>query len=316
MVIHLPYAGAYCLCRNDIVDFVTRTAVPSFFAISGFLLAVKSGYQGWYVTALRKRLHSLLIPYLCLNTMYAIFKFVFYNTSQSWGASGDVSFGLVNFFQIYGISFTQPPASGVLWYIRCLMIFVIISPLVIIPVRRSIGVCALYLSLMTLAVSFLDISKAWRGNILFYLFFNLKGFVFFSFGAAIAYWGDKIPRIKRRLVFGLSLLCVAILMHIFYAFPFLDLASIMMLSLGIWHCVPAIPLPKILISSSFPIYVLHPLLFVIYRVLVVRSCGLRFESMYMAWLPIIYVVAICCFITYVFHRRFRIVSEIMFGNRI
>jgi fucose 4-O-acetylase-like acetyltransferase len=50
-------------------------AIPIFFAISGYLLAVKSenGTKAdWYPQALSKRVRSLLVPYLIWCTVYVL----------------------------------------------------------------------------------------------------------------------------------------------------------------------------------------------------------------------------------------------------
>lgn len=60
-----------------IQDGFCRIAVPYFFFASGFFLAAHIQENGWYSGEIRKRVQSLLIPYLVFVVSYWLYSIVF-----------------------------------------------------------------------------------------------------------------------------------------------------------------------------------------------------------------------------------------------
>ena len=54
---------------------ICTCAVPSFFAIAGYLLAGHVGEAGWWGRALRKRIVTLGVPYLLWGTLFFFFDY-------------------------------------------------------------------------------------------------------------------------------------------------------------------------------------------------------------------------------------------------
>lgn len=137
---------------------ICRLAVPCFFLISGYLFFNRLQQWDWDIWGqkMKNRAKTLLIPYLLWNII-AFFAF--------WGLAGlkgdTVPFvqefhqygGFRMFWSIDGglpISSTRFPINGPLWFIRDLMYYIIVSPLVYLFVRwtgfvGTIGMCAVYL---------------------------------------------------------------------------------------------------------------------------------------------------------------------------
>lgn len=114
------------------------------FVISGFFLANSLTQQPttklpsfhWYLQSVAKRIRTLLVPYFAWNVVYYFFKL----------ATGKLGFDWNLFFrQITGWDFGgYSPACGQFWYIRCLFMFVIVSPLFMIAMwRKKIGIVIL-----------------------------------------------------------------------------------------------------------------------------------------------------------------------------
>ena len=91
--------------------------VSNFFFLSGFLLAVHYGEDRWWITAIRKRSRSLVIPYMAWN---AILFAVFYLAGHVHGECG--------IGRVFGLGFNRLPFNFVLWYVKTLVYFILLSP--------------------------------------------------------------------------------------------------------------------------------------------------------------------------------------------
>lgn len=257
-----------------IVTFVGWTlptfAVPIFFVISGYLLGVKSGSgtkEGWYSQALRKRIRTLLVPYLIWCTVYVL-------TVVPFAMIGNhlVGRSLVqnthlhepvlswwNLLCIYGADISGFPANGVLWYIRNLLLLVLIAPpLVRLMSNRWMGVAAL--SVSGVLFFFHDwASPSWWQ--FFETGFSLRGFFYFLLGlhlAAHPVAHTSFRRIRRLLPvawIGLALLFTACRLHVVecpLACQRLMAKAINLLGVGaIWVLYDFIPVARGLARRSF-----------------------------------------------------------------
>lgn len=127
-------------CYDVIINFVTlcgMCVVPACFFISGFLF-----FNGWetsedYYGKLKRRVHTLLVPYLIWNSLWLFFLLIF--NSDKDNVTFDI--GMFQFLAQYwdvsqfplfiaeGQGIIDGPIYTHLWYIKDLMILVVISPL-------------------------------------------------------------------------------------------------------------------------------------------------------------------------------------------
>ena len=215
-----------------IVTFVGWTlpsfAVSIFFAISGYLLCFKSNGQeaGWYGKALRKRVRTLLVPYLAWCSIYAltVVPFTMYGNHlahRDLFHHTPLHEPLLSFWNlacIYGADWTGAPANGVLWYIRDLVVLVVLAPL-LIKLLSGFRRGWLCLGLMGAAFFLHDWVPAccWQ---FFETGFSLRGLFFFCAGIYIALHQARMPQGGRwRILLPVAWLGASLLFTYFRLHP-------------------------------------------------------------------------------------------------
>jgi surface polysaccharide O-acyltransferase-like enzyme len=120
-----------------------RVAVPLFYAISGYLFFAKfDGSKKSYSTRLQSRVNTLLIPYLIWNTLTIIcFALAQAFPLTNYFLSGQnklvAEFGLLDYFNaFFGYGPKRQPIAYQLWYIRDLILLVILAPAIAVLVRN------------------------------------------------------------------------------------------------------------------------------------------------------------------------------------
>ncbi|MBD5192959.1 MAG: acyltransferase [Bacteroidales bacterium] len=192
------------------ITFFLHTCVPLFFAISGYLF-----FRGFsmkqYGNKLKRRIKSLLFPYLIWNIAYVFFMYLIYRV----GFLNELSYSLNTSGVLKAIINAE---CSPLWFIRYLMLFVCIAPLTYFVLRhRLIG--AIFISLQIVFnlynyhVGYFNSGIHVNDNTL--AMFNYQ-FVYFALGAYAALcWGKEIEtKNKRRSQIALIVLCVMIVTYL------------------------------------------------------------------------------------------------------
>jgi len=214
-----------------------------------------------------KRIHSLIIPYLilcCIAVAWAKFTVGF-------------EFSARNIVVAFGLNFMKNPASGVLWYIRTIVMFVML-----IPVFKYIA-CRKALMLLTLLICgmieiFIVINGDAASKYLSYNYLSYLGPIWFLVGIYCAVWSIHIPRLTpRQCVVAFAIVCIMMFWygyvllgnHHWQAGLLLEAVLPFIFIVG-YNMIPQVQWPIILTSCSFPIYVLQsyaksPVLWIINR---------------------------------------------------
>lgn len=180
-------------------QIVPTFAVPLFFAISGYLffLHMKQFTLSAYVAKLRRRVFTLLIPYV----VWVLVSFVLYQLkAKMTGAPSGFEFGWQLFWGVrqlgpggtnwlgYVLEPTLAPVLEPFWFVRDLICIVILSPFVYFLVKR----CGI-VGLLCLAVA--HYGHLWPnfGHV------SLTGLWCFSLGAWFSLHGTDPLQATRRL---------------------------------------------------------------------------------------------------------------------
>lgn len=134
----LPKDGfppAFVFVETFLCQGVTRVAVPFFFVVSGYLLFrdFRPGL-GWWGAKLRRRVRSLLIPYLAWALVGLANNFLLQHVCTN--AHNEFNFASFAWW-LKALGVTTPPLGCYhLWFVRSLMVFAMLSPVVGWLVRR------------------------------------------------------------------------------------------------------------------------------------------------------------------------------------
>ena len=302
---------------------IAPVAVPYFFVVSGYFLSAHFGESGWYGRELRKRVHSLLIPFvvwtaiaICLVTPIQIVADVL--AGRPFGTTPHFSNG--RWIGMIGLDLRRGPSCvGALWYVRCLLLFVVLSPLFRFLVTRLGGFWLLVAFLLTL----FHRSTVWPAysdlHNVFDLGFSLSGVFYFSLGMWIR--SVAMPRCNARFLPVFSIL-VSLSFLIAQAFlisrritlpAHLTTLSIPFMMYALWTLVPAAKWPAWLTGSSFPIFLMH-MPMVVYFGLPVKHSFLK-DTVTGNVLVLVCVTVIPIAITVCLQRRFPKLSRFLFAGR-
>lgn len=280
---------------------LTHAMVPMFFVISGFLLAGKMEQAGWWHRENLKRIRTLLIPYVLWNLIYWCFLLAFASVTALFGQKfGDQTWADVSLAEVYrvlGINIFMCPGLPLLWYVRCLIVYVVLSP-ILLPLKKRNG-WPLIVGLWVLACYVPDMipvdGEGWKVD--FYRSNLFWGFVYFAVGVYLR-WNPMVIHHRRGVGIGAALLAIAMQVYCLQAMTYSDLCymiSTPIIMLALWCLVPAISLRKSWGGASFAIYVLHP--FVITVVIAVaRVIGLKDALQHSVIAYFLQVPVIVCFI--------------------
>jgi surface polysaccharide O-acyltransferase-like enzyme len=149
------YNGVYDLVRILFSEGLCRVAVPVFFFISGYLFFVhleEWNYRIW-IKKLKKRIRSLLLPYIFWNLICAFCSLGM--ICLSYFLKGGDAPSIVDWYDsIGGLRLFWDSRNGLfpynlpLWFIRDLIVLVIISPIVFSLIQKTklIGLLIIYLA--------------------------------------------------------------------------------------------------------------------------------------------------------------------------
>lgn len=191
------YCGKGLTATYQFVFFLIETCVPCFFMISGYLF-YRTYQPGKAKEKLCSRIRTLLIPYVIWNIVYGIFIITMMKIGLINNASiAETPWEILS--QIMNAEFSP------LWFVKYLMIFVLISPIMYFVLRNKyIGAVFLVLSMGA------NIYFYYSGKMLIPLNVNANNlimfnyqYIFFTIGAYFALnFPDFVENSNRRKRIG------------------------------------------------------------------------------------------------------------------
>ena len=240
-------------------------AVPWFFFASGYFFAGHLDERGWWRRALRTRLRTLLLPYVlwcglfvCFSAALAALVNLEAGRPLMYGMSAA---GLLT--RGFGLDASEHPMLVPFWYIRALLVIVLLSPILVWALRRWRW--RILLALLPAYVFCCGVQNRFAMPwFVFYSLLSLTGWVYFSVGvlARREGWERSCCSVPTRICWAVALTAICIgRMSLYWGFPgvagCLWIAGVPPLMLGVWRLVPERPWPAWFIASAFPVYAMH-----------------------------------------------------------
>ena len=262
------------LVRSVLEDGVCRIAVPFFFFASGYFLSKHVGETGWWKRALVSRLRTLAVPYLIFVSVYWLFRNSWYmvmNIRSGANAFDGIDVSMPAILGIFGFNPFDYPAMAPLWYIRALLILIVLTPLLVRYKRVLLGRVGL---LMLFIIYGLIAPWEHGGGVqnshahnFFRICFALRGLFYmgvgFSFGLGEINCTFKSKRISFTCFFvGLCMMSLKVLteMNGLRFYPYLGWVACPFLMFGTFNLMTAAEIPGWLSSCAFPVYLFHMLI--------------------------------------------------------
>lgn len=198
--LNAPYAHLRDFISHPLLSFV----VPAFFIMSGYLFFLNiedKPVSVWYKYKIKNRVKTLLIPYICWNLVTLMLDFLKYvRHSACWINYDNTSVWSI----VYKTFLDYQPIDLPLWYIRDLILLVIISPILYNLLRRF--AC---LSIIAIAIWYFIGIK---------VLINPVSMLFFSLGGLLAIKNEDLLMLNKKWKITLAIFVVCI----FPVFLFFD----------------------------------------------------------------------------------------------
>lgn len=196
------------------VQNICNIAVPLFFLILGFLFFVKDDAFTFdkYKTKLRKKFKSLFIPYIFWNIIILLLYIVVQNVAPSMNSGRNkliaeytfqdfiMSFWSMSYVNEGGVS---GPIDSPLWFIRDLMVMMVVSPIFYCLIRKLKMVVPILLAIAYV----LGVNTGIQG-------FSMAAIAFFTIGAYFGIAKLNFVKMSGSLLKFIGVIYVTLLMGI------------------------------------------------------------------------------------------------------
>lgn len=179
-----------------IKECFTRFAVPLYFILSGMVF-FKDYNNKLYVTKVKKRVHSLLIPYFIWNIVWMLFQIVLsYSPLNQYFTGREIfEFTLPNILKgifLYG-------CNGPFWFVFDLFIFVLLSPIINLLIKNKYVAIFAATAVMLLATQGYGLPSE--------IFFTPSAFGYYLIGCVAGkHYFDKLSTKSKPIVSYISVL--------------------------------------------------------------------------------------------------------------
>ena len=195
-------------------QILTRVAVPLFFMFSGFLFFNRSDEFTLltYREKLMKRIRTLLIPYIFWNCTLILYYLL--GRLLGLGSQFGIGFDMVDWFRLFWNGYIPPQKTGYgvasfpvleqFWYIRDLMVTILLSPIIFLMIKK----CGLY---FIIGLAILWITNSWP----LITGLSIMALFFFSLGAYCSIFKKNFVELLSPHTLFLGIAWLLILIPIF-----------------------------------------------------------------------------------------------------
>lgn len=318
------YSVSWWIVRLLGGDGICRIAVPYFFMISGFLLVGRINDANWYRSAVGKRIHSILIPYLIWLLIGLLVQFVVFAGASAFGHQVGIS-NPFSSFSFSRVGLDPFHNVGYLWYLRDLFVLVLISPLIIIGLKLFglflplivFGIYIVYSSFGLTCCEWFDF---------FEYFLSIRGIFYFTLGISIRLsrplW-DFLLASKISIhawSVGICMLVfkiISIMVGNYALANILDCITVPFLLIGFWGLGEYMHFSQRICNLSFHVYLLHSM-FLLFSIAIITIIGLRpflGNSLLLAGMRSLFAIVMSVFTAKVLKTYCRPMAKIIFGGR-
>lgn len=142
---------------QTIVDAICVIAVPGFFMISGYLFFRALTRQNLF-DKIKRRLKSLLIPYIIWNILYFLFYFCVSNLPILSRYMNEEHYSIFNLSTLVSV-FSLYPADSPLWFVNRLILLLLLSPFFLFVFKRHKVVAMCLLTVIFIACTIIGANK-------------------------------------------------------------------------------------------------------------------------------------------------------------
>ena len=301
----LPNSNESFVCyettRFIFSNIIARIAVPLFFVCSGFLFFYKTSDFSFniYLNKLKKRVKSLLIPFLIWNVLFIIFR---------------EEVVVKDWLRAFGANCNHHPVNYPLWFIGDLMLTSILSPIIYWLIKRLKIVFPLILGVLWLFSS----SICWK----------FEAFFFFSLGAFFSInkkcFADLVK--PHLLVLGVIYLLLVITTFCVKDFDFWIYIRRISVVIGMGFVVSLVAKfiangkwkeNKFLTTSSFFLYLHHAILLPLYKKVLITiippTCDANMIILYFLWAILTIIIGLGLY--YIIKRLLPKTTLFLMGGR-
>lgn len=150
----------------------------------------------------------------------------------------------------FGLDFTNPPALNPLWFLRTLMLLILVSPLLFCALQKVGWWLVVACFVFCACVVFFSPDRG-----IFIWTLRPEALLYFSVGMCLRWYSVHV--IRPTLVGMLSLLASIVLVVVSRSWCS-SCFFIPLFMLGLWLLMPTSQIPKWLTGMAFPIYLIHP----------------------------------------------------------
>ena len=313
----LPKEG-FGWCTGSILLLIAKIAVPFFFVAAGYFLANRIDSPGWYGNAVKKRIRSLAIPYFIWCALWWLFDLpILLIADKLHGRPMGESLCFDQ--RVFGLDLFCSPWFSPMWFLRALFLLVLVSPLVIMIVRRFREWACLFFFIPYCILCPDENITSGSVNCFLRYGFSLFGLFWFAMGIYLRVHGIKY-RLKKSLFWVLGVVTMVInllflrLRINFHLQPF----DIVILMPAIYSFMPAKRYNRLFLENSFAVYLLHPFGLCL--------CGILIDLVFGGWretfialplqltLTVVVYLSVACIAGFV-RKRFPRTASFLLGGR-